>query len=204
MGDRSADSSTDTDTEETASDKSFKEEQLSQTHFQTLEWANKYFAEPSRYQRTYIEFLRRKQSTEDSFLATTLSTPQGIQHCIAFHDKSAETLSHTPSGCIHVLFNLGKGLCGHPGVSHGGFVAVLIDESMGFILKLQYPTRSVFTATLEIQYLRPLQIPGCAIAKTWIAKSEGRKMWVDSLLQTPQGEDVAKGRALFIEPRLRL
>lgn len=101
---------------------------------------------------------------------------------------------------------------GHPGISHGGLVATLMDEAQGSVvfagleyLKEHYPTpealpkRRVVTLTLEVSYRRGVPTPGAVIVKAWIEKVEGRKLFTRAVLENGKGEVLIEGRGLFLE-----
>jgi acyl-coenzyme A thioesterase PaaI-like protein len=105
-------------------------------------------------------------------------------------------------GFVHVFYYLGSGLAGHRGMLHGGVFGVLLDECMGLASFTVLPNHIGVTASLEIAYQVPVQIPGIVVIKAAVEKSEGRKAWVVANVESLNGATIfAKAKALFIEPR---
>lgn len=67
---------------------------------------------------------------------------------------------------FHTLVTLGSNVCGHPKITHGGFTAAIIDETLGglnYVLKREgvVPHGPSYTVHLEV---RPLAaIPAFAV-----------------------------------------
>jgi acyl-coenzyme A thioesterase PaaI-like protein len=105
-------------------------------------------------------------------------------------------------GSVHAFYYLGSGLAGHRGMLHGGVFGVFLDEYMGFSSFTVLPNHIGVTASLEITYQAPFQIPGIVMIKATIEKSEGRKAWVVTNVESTNRETiVATAEALLIEPK---
>ncbi|KAJ4367462.1 hypothetical protein N0V83_007045 [Neocucurbitaria cava] len=107
---------------------------------------------------------------------------------------------------------LGSALCGHPGIVHGGLLATLLDEGLARCCFPALPNKVAVTASLKIEYKRPVMAGQVVVLRAETVKVEGRKAWVKGWLETlPQGvEGMGRereggcadgGEALFIEPR---
>jgi acyl-coenzyme A thioesterase PaaI-like protein len=168
-----------------------------------------------------------KPTNEDSLFATTLKNPTAIRSCINVYNRPEPSDPCIPE--VTTLATLGSGLDGHPGISHGGIVASLLDEAMG-LLQFVNPERDhfravgrgqaegerpatglgSFTAYLNIKYLRPVRTGAAVQVVAWYVKREGRKSFVQAEIRqgTPGGEDdcgevlvCASAEALFVVPR---
>lgn len=84
---------------------------------------------------------------------------------------------------------------GTPGVSHGGIVAVMLDDAAASVM-LVVGVRSV-TAQLDITYRAPVLVGRPLVLESWLESVEGRKHRAFCQL-SDGGEVVAFGRALFI------
>jgi acyl-coenzyme A thioesterase PaaI-like protein len=116
----------------------------------------------------------------------------------------------TQDGSDFVSFQyLGTALCGHPGIVHGGLIGTLLDEGCGRCCFPALPNRIAVTASLKIDYRKPLMAGQIVVLRAQTVKAEGRKAWVKARLESlPQGEGAegkvqvfAEAEALFIEPK---
>lgn len=120
---------------------------------------------------------------------------------LMFTDQDAELPSSTQ------FFYLGKALCGHPGIVHGGLLATLLDEGLARACFPALPNKIGVTASLKIDYKHPCPGNSFVVLKAETTKVEGRKAWVKGWIEI-LGEDeegtgvkVVEAEALFIEPR---
>jgi len=98
---------------------------------------------------------------------------------------------------------LGKDLCGHPGIVHGGFLATMLDEGLAHCCFPALPTKAGMTASLNINYRSPAPAESLVVLRATTTKVDGRKAWVEGRIETlPQhGETprvIADATALFI------
>lgn len=103
---------------------------------------------------------------------------------------------------------LGSGLCGHPGIVHGGLLATLLDEGLARCCFPALPNKVAVTASLKVDYKAPCMAGQVVVLKAETTKVDGRKAWVKGTLETlvdeSKGEKpivLTEGEALFIEPR---
>ncbi|KAK4569714.1 hypothetical protein LTR86_002682 [Recurvomyces mirabilis] len=168
-----------------------------------------------------------KSSTEDSLFAEVLKTPRTITSCISFFTKPADDGEKIEE--VSTLILVGDGMNGHPSILHGGIVASILDEAMGILQNANHdrahlmrvgkgfdsgesPPQGIssFTATLTVNYLKPVHTPGSLICTARYTKREGRKEWIHAEIKqhVSHGEDdygeeivCATGDALFIESK---
>ena len=98
----------------------------------------------------------------------------------------------------HVIMEavLGKAFEGAPQRAHGGIVAALIDETMGLVLAIHQAL--AFTVQLNITYLAPTPINETLLARSWLERREGRKLFMRA--EVTAGETtIAEATSLFIE-----
>lgn len=101
---------------------------------------------------------------------------------------------------------LGRDLCGHPGIIHGGFLATMLDEGLARCCFAALPNKVGMTANLNINYRSPARADTFVCLRAKTVKVEGRKAWVEGHIETLVGEGetpvvLADATALFIEPR---
>ena len=84
---------------------------------------------------------------------------------------------------------------GAPGRAHGGIVAALIDETMGFVLS--FTGELAYTANLSIDFVgpAPLHVPVRFTAR--VRDRAGRKLWIEATGEGPDGVFV-RAEALFL------
>ncbi|PVH96397.1 thioesterase family protein [Periconia macrospinosa] len=114
----------------------------------------------------------------------------------------------TADGAEYVsLQYLGSALCGHPGIVHGGLLATLLDEGLGRCCFPALPNKLAVTASLKIDYKKPVKAGQVVVMKAETTRVDGRKAWVKGRLETlpkegeKEGIVLVEGEALFIEPR---
>lgn len=101
---------------------------------------------------------------------------------------------------------LSTDLCGHVGIVHGGMLATILDEGLGRCSFASLPNHIGVTASLTVNYRKPVPAGSYVVLKAETTKAEGRKVWVKGRIEllnqdeTP-GTVLAEAEALFIEPK---
>jgi acyl-coenzyme A thioesterase PaaI-like protein len=85
---------------------------------------------------------------------------------------------------------------GAPGIAHGGAVATIVDDLLGYLLFIV--REPGVTRRLEVDYLKPVLIGVPYRIRGRVESRDGRKCWVSCLFTGPDGEVAVTGRALFI------
>jgi len=118
--------------------------------------------------------------------------------------------------------HVGRGLCGHDGVIHGGLLATILDEAMGRVVcspHLHFPrtfllnnytpqaimhleARIGVTANLTINYRAPARADQFIVIKTRLVSVKGRKAEVSARIEDLDGHLLADGR--WDDPRLAI
>jgi acyl-coenzyme A thioesterase PaaI-like protein len=103
---------------------------------------------------------------------------------------------------LHAFYHLSRGLAGHAGIAHGGFLGVLLDDCMDRVAVASLPHRLAVTANLSLDFVRVCELEAVVCVRAWVERREGRKCWVRGSVEDPLGGDVfVKARGLFIEPK---
>lgn len=92
--------------------------------------------------------------------------------------------------------HLGAAFEGAPRRAHGGIVAAVFDDIMGYVLLLH--RTPAFTGRLGVTYLAPTPVEADLVATAWLARRADRKLWMAAVLATPDGGVIARGEGLFI------
>ena len=86
---------------------------------------------------------------------------------------------------------------GSPGLAHGGAVATVCDDLLGFLLwVLQLPA---VTRNLTVDYLRPVVLGERHRLRASLDSRDGRKLWLSCEGRGPDGTVRFTARALFIQ-----
>ncbi len=90
---------------------------------------------------------------------------------------------------------LGAAFEGAPGRAHGGIVAAVFDDTMGFVLSME--KTPAFTGSLTVSYRAPTPVGEELEFRCRLRERNGRKLWIDGTA-TAGGTTVATAEALFI------
>ena len=112
------------------------------------------------------------------------ANPMGI--AIVVHREGNEAVARV---------TLGAAFEGAPGRAHGGIVAAVFDDAMGFVLSME--STPAFTGRLTISYLAPTPVGVELTFRCRLRSREGRKLCIDG--EALAGEQkVAEAEGLFI------
>ncbi|KAJ7111630.1 HotDog domain-containing protein [Mycena crocata] len=100
-----------------------------------------------------------------------------------------------------IYIHLGRGLCGHDGIVHGGLLATLLDEALGRNAIINLPEKVGVTATLSLKYKAPTRADQFVVMKTQLVEAKGRKARVSGRVEDLQGTVLVEAEALFVQPR---
>lgn len=195
-------------------------------HFQSIPWCAKYLssaaASISASSPSSSLFITRVFSREpppphapqeDAFFNTTLQTPDTIPAFVCFYPGPEDRRAYLPR--LQAFVTLGPMIAGYAGVSHGGVVASVLDEALSLLApgtrwrgsKSEEESRQVagvVTAYLTTRYVRRVKVPGTYLVTVWLVRKEGRKVFVEGVMEDEDGVKVASAEALFIELREKL
>lgn len=85
---------------------------------------------------------------------------------------------------------------GAPGIAHGGAVATVLDDLFGFLLYLI--GGPAVTRLLEVRYDSPAILGATYQLAARVARTEGRKLYVEADMRDVRGSLVASASALFL------
>lgn len=97
--------------------------------------------------------------------------------------------------------HLGRALCGHDGIIHGGLLATVFDETLARNALMNISTHIGVTANLNINYRSPCMADQFVVVKTRLDEKKGRKVVVSGSMETLEGERIADANAIFVEPK---
>lgn len=89
------------------------------------------------------------------------------------------------------------GQSGAPGIAHGGAVATVVDDLLGYLL---YVVRKPgVTRKLEVEYLRPVVVGQEYAVRGRVDRVDGRKVWVSCEGTSADGVLAFRATGLFLE-----
>ncbi|KAH9487430.1 hypothetical protein JR316_0001505 [Psilocybe cubensis] len=109
-------------------------------------------------------------------------------------------VKHDESESI-VFLHLGRGMCGHDGIIHGGLLATLLDETLARTAISNLPEKVGVTAQLTLNYRAPTMADQFVVIKTRIQDVKGRKASVTGRVEDLSGTLLVEASATFVQPR---
>ncbi|GFZ47858.1 hypothetical protein JCM24511_05605 [Saitozyma sp. JCM 24511] len=99
------------------------------------------------------------------------------------------------------IVHLGRALCGHDGIIHGGLISTVFDEALARIALLNLTSGIGVTANLNVNFRVPCMADQFVMVRTKLESVQGRKVKVSGTMETLDGEVVADATGLFVEPK---
>lgn len=84
---------------------------------------------------------------------------------------------------------------GGPGTVHGGAVAALLDDLLGYVCMAH--GAPVVTARLDTSFIAPVPVGVSVRGTAWLTRVEGRKMWSEGTVEI-DGRVLVEASALFL------
>lgn len=99
-------------------------------------------------------------------------------------------------GWVEGRVTLGLAQQGQPGISHGGYSALMVDHTMG--VANNYAKNSGMTARLVLNYRKPVPLFTPLTVRAKQVRAEGRKIFTEATMYA-NGEVCIEAEALFIQ-----
>jgi acyl-coenzyme A thioesterase PaaI-like protein len=181
-------------------------------HFQSIPWCRSLLSDAA-YEIVPSRSRNVKADGEDALTGRTINSPSTIAAWLT------QIKRPTPEdGLIEelrALLTLGPELDGYPHLCHGGIQATILDEVMGNLVGSnehrkwekaraageEVERKAIVTAELLVKYLKPVLTPSTVCVIVRITKLEGRKIWLDGVIEDEAGTALATGTSLYIEIR---
>jgi acyl-coenzyme A thioesterase PaaI-like protein len=171
------------------------------SEFLALPWVRSLLTDRSIQIREEVSIETKSKSTAPNRMFTvTLFRPGAISQHLSFKRACSEgDAIGEYEECM--LLSLGHDVDGKHGRAHGGLDSLVLDTILGATAHHAVPSRlPPATATLTVDFHRPVNTPGVILARAWLLKITGRKIWVRGVLEDGEGKALASGKALFIVP----
>lgn len=135
-----------------------------------------------------------------SMFSQTLWTDETMSAMCTFYLASSEgaAIKSFPE-TFHVLCRIGTGVDAMAGRASGALSGVLFDMSFGlFGMDIHQATT---TLNLDVQFLNPIVTPCVLLVKCWATKIQGRRCWLEGVIENGESIIFAKGTALMVNPK---
>ncbi|MBI2893974.1 MAG: PaaI family thioesterase [Deltaproteobacteria bacterium] len=83
-------------------------------------------------------------------------------------------------------------------IAHGGIVATVCDEMMGFAMSVYGGKDLYVTTSLELRFLKAVRLGAPMIAEAWCTSRRGRVVHVRARVLSPDGQEHATACARFL------
>ena len=101
---------------------------------------------------------------------------------------------------VVAVAELGHSVTGHPGVVHGGVLALLIDDVLGYAYEALGDVPLAVTANLNINYLQAVPAGSALLIEARLQQREGRKLfWKVRVLDAAVASDKNGESAIYCE-----
>ncbi|KAG1736118.1 HotDog domain-containing protein [Suillus paluster] len=100
-----------------------------------------------------------------------------------------------------VIVHVGRGLCGHDGIIHGGLLATILDESLARTAIINLPDKIGVTANLSINYRAPTFADQFIVVRISLVDKAGRKSKVSGKVEDLKGNVLVEAHATFVQPK---
>ncbi|KAF4549537.1 Thioesterase-like protein 3 [Elsinoe fawcettii] len=194
-------------------------------YFSSKPWTSRILSD-STYEPAAFYSRHPFPSTENA-LFSSLSTPNTIPHLLALKQRNLRTPQPLESGQpatkpalvlpeVLALLSLRPGLNAHPGICHGGFQSVILDEITRFLILVHHdnalrllegpegekrragPRERHFTLKWEVEYLAPVTTPRDVLVRAQLIRRVGRKWVCGADVVDEDGRVLVKGESLWV------
>ncbi|KAG1823533.1 HotDog domain-containing protein [Suillus subaureus] len=100
-----------------------------------------------------------------------------------------------------VIVHVGRGVCGHDGIIHGGLLATILDESLARTAITNLPEKIGVTANLSINYRAPTFADQFIVVRISLVDKAGRKSKVTGKVEDLKGNVLVEAHATFVQPK---
>lgn len=116
------------------------------------------------------------------------SNPQGMRLKFSIDEST---------NVVRGAFALPSKYQGSRKIAHGGIVALLLDEAMGKLNRVDGVIAP--TAELKVEYLRPTPVGRKIVVEARATKQEGRNYWRECTISDESGTLLVRGTGRFVK-----
>lgn len=165
-------------------------------HFMSIPWCRSHLCEPN-FQPVH----RPRVATPDhghTLFAKTWFTEDTLPYLLTLYRKPSATEGW--KGEMRRFHTLGTGLNEHPSIFHGGAIATVLDSALGVLVRYAIPDGGpAYTVVLNITYKKAIKTPETIMTRSWITKTEGRKVWARGQIESSTGEIHATAEGILVK-----
>ncbi len=171
-------------------------------HFEAIPWCAKQLDDPA-FRIVSMSRTVTQPGNGHSLMADTWNTDCTIKELLSMH-RPANT-AKDQSGEVRRFYTFGSGMNAHPDLLHGGVIATILDSTMGNAIGYGIRAHgSTFTVALNITYKKPVITPGTIMARSWITKVNGRKVWIHGAIENGSGEVHATAEGMWLTAKAKM
>lgn len=161
-------------------------------------WCKTLLANPDIEWKSRMYERTTPENVTNSMFEWTLYGERGIRSHLSFRRPCKEPDSIKPlEECF--LLSFGDALDGKTGRAHGGLNSLILDHISGHGAHYADPRPiSPATATMTVNFHRPINTPCLVLARAWLVEYTGRKVWVRAVIEDEEGNTLASSKSLFI------
>ncbi|KAF1808735.1 hypothetical protein P152DRAFT_207532 [Eremomyces bilateralis CBS 781.70] len=168
-------------------------------HFKSIPWCSPSISDPS-FRLVSMSRTLTQPGNGHSLMAATWNTDETIKELLSMYRPADKSTGQT--GEVRRFYTFGTGLNSHANVLHGGVIGSILDSSMGNAIGQGIPDRTpTFTVQLNISYKNPVKTPGTIMARSWVVKAEGRKIWVQGVIESGNGIVHATSEGIWLRAK---
>lgn len=171
-------------------------------HFQSIPWCSSHLSDPA-FSLVSMSRTLTQPGNGHSLMAETWNTDKTIRELVSLYRPPDSKTGQT--GEVRRFYTFGEGMNAHPNLLHGGVIATILDSTMGNVIGQQMsPHPATFTVALNVSYKKPVTTPGTIMARSWITKAEGRKVWVHGVIEGGDGEVHATAEGMWLRAKAKI
>lgn len=173
-----------------------------------IPWCQALFSDPAYFRQSHPERVPEKADEKvPRVINGPLWSDKTIRACACFYkrppreNRKRNEKSYGQGAELAMLYSLGSDVGGHPGLCHGGIIAIMLDELTAGMAWNLFQAEFGFTASLKTTFVKEIKIPGVVRARAWVDPDrpiQGKKTWVMSVVEDGDGTVYARGEALWI------
>ncbi|KAG1145022.1 hypothetical protein G6F37_003222 [Rhizopus arrhizus] len=168
--------------------------QLAIDTLNNLEIVKKCRTNPELVEHEAYAYFNESQKKHSLTCSTLRGPDMIIVPPIMFYNKSFTELT--------IIIHLGKKMCGHDGIIHGGLAATVLDEALAAVALPSLPKNFGFTANLNINYRKPIMSDQWVVVRSKLDKLEERKAFVSAHIESLEDQVVfTEATSLYISPK---
>ncbi|KAJ2159907.1 hypothetical protein GGF46_002689 [Coemansia sp. RSA 552] len=170
-----------------------KREEITQALLES-DAAKECIANPEQWKRLPFFWHQNQNTRKSAFIIGTLHKDEKL---------AVEPLVFVSRDRKQFVFvmHIGKDLCGHDGIVHGGILATLFDEATARPAFWNLPRSVALTASLKINYRRPVVANQVLVLRTEIANINDRKAEITAHIENAKGTILCDSEVLYISPK---